>query len=128
MKRLLALCLLGLALAPVTATSASANCRVPNCWASIAVNPTTRAWGYVYNHPTSASARRGALAQCRGNCSRVTTFRNSCGAYAVANNGGWGWSSRYANRGAAQARAMQECNKFNPGQGCRIRVWACTSR
>lgn len=128
MKRLLAIILLAMSITPAATTAAQARCFVPNCWAAIAINPNGRAWAYVYNYPSANAARRGALARCRGRCSRVNTFRNSCGAYAVANNGGWGWSANYRNRRAAQSRALYECRRHNPGQGCRIRVWACTSR
>lgn len=111
----------------VTASSAEANCRVPNCWGAIAIGTNNGRWAYVYNYPTAGIARRRALNRCRGGCNRVLTFRNSCAAYAVARNGVWGWGGGYRSRGAAQARALREC-RIRRGRGCRIRVWSCTSR
>jgi hypothetical protein len=128
MKRLLVLGLLALAVTPVATSAARADCYRPNCWGAIAINTSSRAWAWVVNHPDAAVARRYALARCNGNCNRVLTFRNSCAAYALANNGGWGWSQGYRDRVGAESRAMYECNRYNPGQGCRVRVWACTSR
>ena len=128
MKRLLILPLLLLGFAPLTAQSAKADCYRPNCWGAIAIGTGNGAWAWVVNHPTAGSARARALRRCNGRCNRVLTFRNSCASYAVAANGGWGWSNGYANRAGAEQRALFECRRYNPGQGCRVRVWACTSR
>lgn len=128
MRRLFVLCLLALAAVPAAATAARADCNRPYCWGAIAINTNSGAWAWVVNHPTATTARQIALARCNGNCNRVLTFRNSCAAYALAANGGWGWSQGYADRAGAENRAMFECSRYNPGQGCQVRVWACTSR
>ncbi len=128
MNRLFALCLLVLASPFAVATAARADCARPNCWGAIAINTNTQAWAWVVNHPNAQVAQQLALTRCNNNCNRVLTFRNSCAAYALAANRGWGWSQGYRDRGAAEARAMDECNRYNPGQGCQVRVWACTSR
>lgn len=111
----------------VTASSAEARCRVPNCWGAIAIGTNNGRWAYVYNYSNRSTARRLALRRCRGACNRVLTFRNSCAAYAVAGNGVWGWGGGFRSRGAAQRRALREC-RIRRGRGCRIRVWSCTSR
>jgi hypothetical protein len=120
--------LLVLGLVPGSASSALADCYRPNCWGAIAIGTSNGAWAWVVNHPSSGSARSRALYKCNGRCNRVLVFRNSCAAYAVAYNGGWGWSRNYSNRAGAVRRALYECRRYNPGRGCRLRVWACTSR
>lgn len=107
-----------------TSQSASAACNIGNCWGAVAMNPGSGAWAYSYNYPSRASARASALQRCGGRCTRVLTFHNSCGAYAVGYNG-WGWGSS-RNRESAQSRALYECRRRTGG--CRVRVWACTSR
>lgn len=130
MKRLLAVSFLVLGLFPVTtAGSAQAACYPPNCWGAIAIGTRNGAWRWTVNHPSGNIARRRALYQCGGRCDRSLVFRNSCGAYATPAtfSGGYGWATRYT-RGAAERAALYQCRRYNPGQGCRIRVWACTNR
>jgi hypothetical protein len=129
MKRLLAISLLALAFVPGAASSASADCYKPNCWGAIAINTHTGRWGWSVNWPSRAIARRRANAKCNNRCDRSLVFRNTCGAYATPSNfrGGYGWATRY-NKYAAQREALRQCRIYNPRQGCRVRVWACTSR
>lgn len=117
----------GLALMTLSTQAAHASCYVPNCWGAIAINTRTGQWGWSVNHPTRGRAHAAANARCGYRCNRTLTFRNTCGSYALAANGGWGWATRY-NRYAAQAEALRQCRIYNPGQGCSVRVWACTSR
>ena len=127
MKRLLLASLFVFGLVPASAAPALADCFKPNCWGAISIGTRNGAWAWVVNHPTANNARQRALRKCRGRCNRVLTFRNSCAAYATSRTGGWGWARRY-NKNAAIRRALFECRRHNPGQGCRLRVWACTSR
>jgi hypothetical protein len=128
MKRLsaalLGLSVLGaIALAP---TAALANCQVGNCWGAVAYGPGG-AWAYAVNYATREIAGRMAQRRCAGRCNHVLTFHNSCGAYAsgpsAASYYGWG---NAPTRGAAEMRAMQECNARGPY--CAVRVWGCTTR
>lgn len=106
MKRLFVRCLLALAFTPAVSPAAHADCHRPNCWGAIAINTNTRAWAWVVNHPNAGVARQYALSRCNGACNRVLVFRNSCAAYALAANGGWGWSQGYQDRVGAESRAL----------------------
>jgi hypothetical protein len=128
MKRLsaalLGLSVLGaIALAP---SIASAACQVGNCWGAVAYGPRG-AWAYAVNYPTRAIAGGQAQQRCGGRCTHVLTFQNSCGAYASGPSASsyYGWGNAMS-RGAAETRAMQECNARGPN--CAIRVWGCTQR
>ncbi len=129
MKRLLMLLLLSFVFIPIEAQVASARCFKPNCWGAIAINTRTGRWGWTVNWPSRAIARSRANAKCGNQCNRSLVFRNSCGSYATPRtfNGGYGWATR-TTRFAAEREALRQCRRFNPGQGCRVRVWACTSR
>ncbi len=129
MKRILIGAILSMFLIPAQAQIASASCTRPNCWGAIAINTRTGQWGWSVNWHTRSFARHRALAKCSGACNRTLVFRNSCGAYATPSNfgGGYGWATRYT-RYAAEREALRQCRRYNPGQGCRVRVWACTSR
>jgi hypothetical protein len=128
MKRLSA-ALLGLsvlgavALAPA---AAMANCTIGNCWGAVAYGPGG-SWAYAVNYPTRQIAGRAAQRRCGGRCNHVLTFHNSCGAYASGPSaqGYYGWGNAMS-RGAAEARALRECNARGPY--CRVRVWGCTTR
>jgi hypothetical protein len=115
--------LAALALAP---SSAYAACDVGNCWGAVAFGPGG-AWGYAVNYPTRGIAGRMAQRQCRGTCSHILTFLNSCGAYASgpSANQYYGWGNAMT-RYQAEAIAMRECNARGPY--CRVRVWGCTTR
>jgi len=111
----------------MSAPSANAACQAPYCWGGIAINTATGRWGWSVNHATRGEAQAAATARCGYQCNRVLTFQNACGAYALANNGGWGWATRY-DRYAAEAEALRQCQLYNPRRGCNLQVWACTSR
>jgi hypothetical protein len=115
----------GIILSAFSAQTAQATCYVPYCWGAIAIN--TGQWGWSVNHATRGEAHAAANSRCGYRCNRTLTFQNQCGAYALAANGGWGWATRYS-RYAAEAEALRQCRIYNPGRGCQVRVWACTSR
>jgi hypothetical protein len=128
MKKL-SLALLGVsALAAVAAapSAAFADCRVGNCWGAVAYGPRG-VWAYAVNYPARHVAERVAQNRCGGRCNHVLTFHNSCGAYASGPSAysHYGWGNAMS-RGAAEARAMQECNARGPY--CQVRVWGCTTR
>jgi hypothetical protein len=114
------LALVGLAAAPQVAL---ADCQIGNCWGAVAYG-AGGAWAYSVNHPSREIASQAAQAQCRGRCQRVLTFHNSCGAYATGDDA-YGWGNAQS-RGAAEARALQECNART--SNCHVRVWGCTTR
>ncbi len=74
--------------------------------------------GYAYDNPTPAGAAIRALAECSsngdGSCKVVVTLRRSCGAFAVAGQGGCGargWA--YAgSRRAAENIALNNCRQL----------------
>jgi len=112
--------LAGVALAP---QAALADCQVGDCWGAVAFGPGG-AWAYAVNEPTREAASAAAQSQCRGRCTRVLTFHNSCGAYASGDDA-YGWGNAQ-DRGAAEARALQECAART--SNCAVRVWGCTTR
>ena len=112
--------LLAVAAAP---SSAQVSCMPGDCWGAVAIGPGG-AWAYAYNYPTRGSAARAAQRKCRGDCSNILTFHNSCGAYAQGPHG-YGWGNAGTLR-AAQIVAMQQCNARSPN--CVMRVSACTQR
>ena len=111
--------LIGFAAAGVSTSQAQPR----NLWGAVAYGPNG-AWAYSVNHWSRRQAQNAALRRCRGRCSRTLTFYNTCGAYAVGARA-YGWATR-RNKYAAQNVAMRQCSRRT--YGCRVRVWACTSR
>ncbi|MEC7762707.1 MAG: DUF4189 domain-containing protein [Pseudomonadota bacterium] len=91
-------------------------------WGAVCIGPGG-AWGYAHNYQSEAGAYDRAMAESRYGCDEVRTFYNTCGAMAVATNGGWGWSLGNS-RAQAEAGAMNYCRQY--GGGCRVTVWACS--
>jgi hypothetical protein len=112
--------LAGIAMAPA---SAYADCTVGDCWGAVAYGPGG-AWAWRVNYPSRAIARRAVLAACRGRCTQVLTFHNTCGAYASGPYG-YGWGS-HPNAQIAQGEALRQCNLRT--HSCTLRVWGCTTR
>jgi hypothetical protein len=98
--------LVALAATALAPQAALADCQIGNCWGAVAYGPGG-AWAYAVNHPTRQAASQIAQGQCRGRCTRVLTFKNSCGAYATGANG-YGWGNA-PTRAQAEGRALQEC-------------------
>lgn len=118
---------LALAALAIGTGSAQANCYRGNCWGAVAFGP--QGASYAVNFPSREAAHQAALnsGSCvGGRCARVLTFQNTCGAYAAAPNGGWGWGTDARGGQFAQQRAMYECQIRN--QGCSVRAWGCTTR
>ena len=98
-------------------------------WGAIAIGPNG-AYGWAYDFPSRQAAENAALSECGGRCQRKLSFADTCGAYATATDASgniraYGWATRQSKE-EAQMVAMQECSKY--GQGCRVHVWACTTR
>lgn len=87
------------------------------------------AYGWAVNYTSQGQADGRALAECRGNCSVVLRFHNTCAAYSADQAGnstayGWAWNNSLAS---AQAEANRFCQNRG-GRRCQLRVWGCTSR
>ena len=108
---------------PMTASSAFANCVTGNCWGAVAYGPKNK-WAWVVNYRERDTAKQLALAKCKDGCTRVLTFKNTCGAY-VTGDGGHGWGTS-RNKKAAVGEAMMQCASV--AKNCTLRVWACTER
>lgn len=122
--RIACLAMAALACMALAPNAAQAACNVGNCWGGVGYGPDG-AWAWQVNFPSRTSATRAVQRACRGRCTRVLTFRNSCGAYATGMHGQYGWGNALSGP-AARAIAMRECSMR--GGGCSIRVWGCTSR
>ena len=94
------------------------------CYGAVGVGPRG-AWGNAYNYPSSRSAIRAVQRNCKGNCTTIKSFYNTCGAIAQGDNGGWGWAW-HGNQNEARSQAIAYCVPND--RNCRIRSWACTSR
>lgn len=95
---------------------------------AIAFSPSTRLYGYVFDHADKDSARKGAVEECKlqakkNDCKAVVDFEDGCGALAVGNIGyGTGWGD---SPGTAQRHALDSCRAWTGG--CRIVRWVCTT-
>ena len=95
---------------------------------AIAFSPSTRLYGYVFDHSDKDSARKGAIEECKlhakkNDCKAVVDFENGCGALAVGNIGyGTGWGD---SPGTAQRHALDSSRAWTGG--CQIVRWVCTS-
>jgi hypothetical protein len=101
-------------------------------YGAIAYSPSTRAHGWAYDYGSRGEAEHRALDQCNRHtvgrqaedCVVPVWFRNACGALAVGADGyGSGWG---VNRKAAEALAIQSCNRYS-GE-CSIVRWVCTTK
>jgi len=113
-----------LAVAMVLAPAAHAgSCGYDYCWGAVGFGPNG-AWGYSYGQFSEDEAVNVAQDGCGWNCTVVKTFYNTCGAIAVADNGGWGWGWA-PSRSDAESTAIAYC--VENGRNCRVRAWACST-
>jgi uncharacterized protein DUF4189 len=89
-------------------------------WGAIAYDSKTGAYGFAVDVKTKREAESGAFAKCGSNCDLIKTFRDACGV--VATGGKRVTWETGASREIAETKAMKKC-----GDGCSIKVWACTS-
>ncbi len=92
-------------------------------WGAIAYGGPERATGTAVDFPSADEARRAALDNCGGACTRSIVFLRSCAAVAEGPAGAAFGSNRW--RGRAIARALTQCGRS--GAACRISAWACTA-
>jgi hypothetical protein len=84
------------------------------------------AYGYAYDYPTVAEARKAAIESCDGTCKKVVTTKKGCVAFAIDGRkpcGAHGYASA-PRLGAAQNNALKQCYKHG-GKDCVIRAWIC---
>lgn len=101
---------------------AAGQCGFAFCWGAVAVGPNG-AWGYAHSQTTEDRAVGNLQRACEGDCDNLHTFYNSCGAIAEDAQGNWGFG-RGDSRIFAEQAALSFCGRY--GQGCQIRVWACS--
>jgi hypothetical protein len=100
------------------------SCSNGYCWGAVGVGPNG-AWGTAYDYSSDDAAARAAQSGCKGSCTIIRTFFNSCGAIAEGDNGGWGWAWN-VSKDEALSSAIAYCVPND--RNCRVTAWACTSR
>ncbi len=98
------------------------HCGYARCWGAVGFGPYG-ASAYSHSYNSQYKARRRVNRECRGNCTVIKTFYNSCGAIAAGDDNGWGWGYAPSRRRATRL-ALQYCrrNSYN----CTVRAWACS--
>ena len=89
---------------------------------AIALNSSTRAYGYAFNAGSRRIAQQRAVRQCGAGCTPVLAFRNGCGALALGSSD-YGAASA-DTRPTAQRKALLQCRH----EDCVVVAWACTDR
>ena len=108
-----------LAFAFVTDADAARNGK-RQLWGAIAYDSKTGAYGFAVDQKTKRDAETAAFNQCGSRCGLIKTFRDACGVVAVG-----GKRTLYesgASREIAESKALGKC-----GEGCAVKVWACTT-
>jgi hypothetical protein len=110
-----------LLLSSVTQAAAGA-CGYDYCWGAVGVG-ANGAYGFSHGYGSENAAIQSAQSGCKGQCTNVRTFYNTCGAIAVADNGAWGfgWNN---DQELSESIAMNYC--MDGGYNCQIRVWSCS--
>ncbi len=98
------------------------NCGYTRCWGAVGFGPGG-AWGYSHSYRYESEAKRVVQNKCKGDCTVIKSFYNTCGAIAAGQDNGWGWSWSSSKK-RAQRGAMKYCrqNSYN----CTVRAWACS--
>jgi serine/threonine-protein kinase len=114
---------LAAAVAAVTMFTAAADARE---FGAIAFSSQSGAHGYSHNYSSRAGAEQRALSGCRNNgrgCRVVIYFHDACGALAVGDGNGSGYSWG-ASRREAERRALSNCNGYT--SSCEVVRWICS--
>ncbi len=94
-------------------------------YGAIAYSKATGNYGYSHGYRSREEAIWEAERRCgTEDCRWVVWFKDSCGALAVADNGGTGYSHGYRSAEQARQRALAECSRRGPN--CRILCWSCS--
>ncbi|GAB4306458.1 MAG: hypothetical protein Kow0058_18860 [Roseovarius sp.] len=97
-------------------------CGYDKCWGAVGFGPGG-AWGWASGKPSQQAAISTVQRNCRGNCTQIKTFYNTCGVIAAGNMNGWGWGYSQS-RAQAEKIALGFCRRNDTG--CRVRAWACS--
>ncbi|MCP3970415.1 MAG: DUF4189 domain-containing protein [Rhodobacteraceae bacterium] len=102
--------------------AAAGQCGYQYCWGAVGIGPNG-ARAFSHSFASESAAMSGVQAECGGNCTEIQSFYNTCGAMAVATNGGWGfgWGG---SRAIAESNALGYCAQNGPY--CEIATWACS--
>jgi Domain of unknown function (DUF4189) len=119
--RVLTVALVVLALLVFALDAAAARAGKRQLWGAIAYNSKTGVYGFIVDQKTKREAESAAFAQCGPDCDLIKTFRDSCGVVAAAGKRVV-WETG-ASHEIAQSKALRKCG----GDGCAVKVWACTS-
>ncbi|MGH8039932.1 MAG: DUF4189 domain-containing protein [Stenotrophomonas sp.] len=90
---------------------------VRDWWGVVVVSTDDGAWNVELNGHDQADATLAAMKKCKGVCSPVLSFANSCLAPAYSTQGGLYWSPG-ETRELASAAATQACSAAG-GTGCQ---------
>jgi hypothetical protein len=85
-------------------------------WGVVVVSTQDGAWNAALNAKTGNDAAVDALSRCKGTCTPVLSFANSCVAPAYSSEGGMYWSPG-DSREKANATAVAACSAQG-GTGC----------
>lgn len=98
------------------------SCGYEYCWGALGV-AGNGAYGWSYGQGSESDAINVAQRGCKGQCSVIKTFYNTCGAISVGDGFGWGWAWDN-DQEIAKSISMSYCmdNAYN----CAPRVWACS--
>lgn len=103
-----------------------------NYHASFTYDPATGAHSWAADYNTREGAENRALNECGlygKNCQVVTSFENTCGAFADTRRrgGSFGWGTS-GNLTEALQKAMDSCSSRAGAGNCGIIMWACTGK
>jgi hypothetical protein len=109
-------------LASTSSSSIASECLSGDCWGAVGFGDNGRI-GFAYGKKSERAAEWQVTAACRGKCTALRTFYNSCAAMARGNNWKWTWATA-ETREEAEQQAMRAC-KLRTGN-CETIVWACS--
>ena len=111
-----------LVLAGSVSQAAAGSCGYTYCWGAVGIG-ADGSFGWSHSHRSEGLAIQAAQDGCKGRCSEIKTFYNTCGAIAVSDNGAWGFGW-HENQELASDMAVDYCQ--DNGYNCRVQVWACS--
>lgn len=113
----------GTILSLITASTAMAgSCGYEYCWGAVG-SAANGAYGWAHSYPSEQQAYSAVQQSCKGQCTEIKTFYNTCGAMARSPSGAWGWAWDNTRERAANS-AIGYC--LQHGNDCRVVVWSCS--
>ena len=118
-KKIATACLFGL----ITASTAVAgSCGYEYCWGAVG-SAANGAYGWAHSYYSEQEAINAVQQSCKGQCTEIKSFYNTCGAMARSPSGAWGWAWN-SSREIAENQAVGYC--LQHGSDCRVVVWSCS--